>query len=89
MKTQLPKEITTIEQAKDFLTDLYNNNETYHPEDDAHDILWETFNPSYEERDQLNKLMDEIYDLDGNNGDHKNPKFDPCEFLMNLIQDET
>lgn len=85
MKTTLPQAIETIEQAKAFLTDLYNNNEIYHPEDDAHDIVWETVNPTEQEREQLNKLMEDIYNLDGNNGNHYKPKFDPCDFLLTLI----
>lgn len=89
MKTILPSAIETVEQAKAFLTDLFNNNEAYHPEEDAHETKWENKSineqPTEQERDQLNKLMEDIYDLDGNNGNHRNPKFDPCEFLLNLI----
>ena len=85
MKTILPPKIETVEQAKAFLTDLFNNNEVYHPEEDAHYIVWETVNPSEQERDKLNELMEDIYNLDGNNGNHHSPKFDPCEFLLNLI----
>lgn len=85
MKTVLPAEIKTIEQAKTFLTDLYNNGESFHPEDSAHDIVWgacET--PSFEDRQQLDVLMESIYDLPGNDGRHINLAFCPCGFLLDL-----
>lgn len=41
MKTTLPTAINTIEEAKTFLTELNTNGEAYHPEDDAHDIIWD------------------------------------------------
>lgn len=78
MLTKLPTEITNIERAKSFLSDLHNNGEAYHPEDDAHDIVWHVkpeHCPTPEECDQLNKLMDQIYQLDG---------FDACEYLLSL-----
>ena len=66
----------TEEQAKSYLRSLYNNNEEYHPEDDATDILW-SMNPEDKptgvEMIQMNKLMDMIYGL---------PNFDPCEWLL-------
>jgi len=85
MKTVLPKSISTVEEAKVFLLALYNNNEVYHPEDDAHDIIWDGVTVSDAEADQLNKLMNDIYSLDDYtmfNG--KELTFDPCEFLNSL-----
>ena len=84
MKTILPEAIKTIAQAKDFLSDLVRNGEMYHPEDDAHDIDWQTCEtPTAQECDQLNKLMDDIYDLPGNDGRHcEGIAFDPCEYLI-------
>ena len=38
MKTKLPEKISTVQEAKAFLSDLYYNNESYHPEDSAHGI---------------------------------------------------
>jgi len=75
MKTQLPAEIKTIEAAQFFLTELLENEELFHPEHDAHDIVWTGEIPSSSERDQLNKLMDDIYQLED---------FDPCGFLIKL-----
>lgn len=71
LKTQLPKTILSIDEAKEFLTKLHLNGEGYHPEDDANDCL--SHIASKEEGDKLNDLMSQIYDL-------KN--FDPCEFLV-------
>jgi len=87
MKTNLPNRITTVEEAKAFLTELHKNDESFHPEDNAHDIEWETSNPTSEERDKLNALMSDIYELEGNE-DSQNMIFDPCEFLLNLINQD-
>lgn len=76
MKTTLPTRIETKEQAIAFLTELHRNGEAFHPEDDATECGF-----SQEDGTKLNELMEQIYDLDGNNGNHKDPKFDPCEVL--------
>ena len=76
MKTQLPTEIKTIKDAEQFLTELSKNGESFHPEDDAHDIIWSGETPSTSECDQLNKLMDDIYQLED---------FDPCGFLLENV----
>lgn len=73
MKTKLPKMIKTPEEAKKFLLELIANNEVFHPEDDAHDILWNTCDPTHEEKEQLNVLMHDIYRV---------ADFDPCGFIL-------
>jgi len=76
MKTNLKRKISTIDEAKLFLNELIINNEIYHPEDDAHDIIWnlpENQKPTNQECNQLNYLMDEIFELDD---------FDPCGFII-------
>ena len=84
MKTTLPQSIETAEQAKQLLTNLYNNGESFHPEDDATDIEWATCEePTEAECILLNKLMADIYDLPGNENP-MNMAFDPCEFLLSL-----
>lgn len=40
MKTDLNIEITTPEEAKNYLTELFKNDEIYHPEDSAFDVEW-------------------------------------------------
>ncbi len=76
MKTFLPEQITTEQQAREFLSELASNNEDFHPEDDAHTILWNVSPaPTFDEREKLNKLMQDIYT--------NLPGFDPCEFLLN------
>lgn len=86
MKTKLPLEIKTVEEAKAFLTELHANGEYFHPEDDAFTIEWQTCTPaSGEECNQLNNLMYDIYNLPGNDGRHSAPMvFDPCAFLNGL-----
>lgn len=88
MKTQLPQSISTIDEAKAFLTDLHNNLESFHPEDDALNIEWDQCPaPSREECLLLNKLMQDIYALPGNDGRHNSPlAFDPCQFLIIIAQ---
>lgn len=76
MKTDIPNEIQTIEQAKAYLKSLYDNGEDYHPEDDAFGICWSMEeHPTEEEMKRMNKVMEDIYDL-GN--------FDPCGYLLDL-----
>jgi len=88
LKTKLPEAISTVKEAKLFLSELYNNNESFHPEDDANDIVWQTTEPNEDERKQLNKLMDDIYNLEGNNGKHDaSILFCPCEYLLSLDPD--
>jgi hypothetical protein len=78
MKTNLDIQITTAEEAKSFLTDLFTNGEHYHPEDDAFDVQFAGMEtqPSKEERGALNALMDQAYGKDG---------FDPCDYMYDLI----
>ncbi len=76
MKTTLPNGIQSEEDAKTFLLELGKNDEIYHPEDDAHDIIWGTAQVSEEECDKLNDLMQEIYKLGS---------FDPCGFIIDEI----
>lgn len=81
MKTKLPARINNQSQAESFLMNLIHNNEIYHPEDDAHDIIWHTtIEPSPKEKDHLNSLMDQVY--------QNCPDFDPCEFI-NTFYDTT
>ncbi len=81
MKTVLPVSINSVEEAKAFLTELHKNNETFHPEDDAHDLSGDLF--TSDEADQLNKLMEDIYNLPGNES-VQTMVFDPCGFLLDL-----
>lgn len=87
MKTVLPQSITTIDEAKKLLTDLYNNSESFHPEDDANEIMWQSIPdeqiPTKAEGDLLNKLMADIYNLPGNEN-VQTMVFDPCGFLLEL-----
>ena len=79
MKTNLNRKIETIEDAKQFLSELFNNDEAYHPEDNANDIEFKTAKVSAQEREALNPLMNDCF-IKG---------FDPCEYLLDLINDQT
>lgn len=91
MKTPIPNAITSIEEAKAWLKALHSNNEEYHPEDDAHDIInGRTGQPlcTKEEADKLNALMGQIYAMltvsrDGDGVITLSP-FDPCGYLIDL-----
>jgi len=64
MKTNLPEQLTTAEEAKVFLTELYKNGESYHPDDDAQIIALEagrTFTST--EAKKLNDLMEQCFEL--------------------------
>lgn len=91
MKTLLPKSIATVEEAKRFLTDLYNNDEEFHPEDNAHDIVWNLEDnqiPTFAECEVLNRLMEDIYGLPENKGKRGDEiGFCPCGFLLELDPD--
>ena len=78
MKTNLDQPITNADEAKAYLTELFNNGESYHPEDDANDIIWTDFEPTEEELNRLNENMELVY---------KVADFDPCGFLLKLMND--
>lgn len=76
MKTNLNIKIDTDKKAVVFMIELYNNNEYFHPEDDAHDIVWQSCDkPSYCECEKLNEHMSDIY---------SNTDIDPCAILLFL-----
>jgi len=75
LKTDLNRHIATQEDAVKFLKDLHDNNEDYHPDDDANDIRWGTCKPTKTECENLNILMDQI---------RENTTIDPCGVLLRL-----
>lgn len=82
MKTNLDREINCDQDAEQFLQELIDNNEHYHPEEDAHDIEWLTVNCSFEEAEKLNGLMTRIYDGIMMGEITK----DPCEYILDNIE---
>ena len=75
LKTPLPEAIENLEQAKAYLKALYDNGESYHPDDNAADCL--SF-ISKKEGEIMDALMDRICAL------AKGTDFDPCLFLLEL-----
>lgn len=75
MNTILPESITSVSEAKKYLSDLHHNGEAYHPDDDAHDVLFQTCNPSSVQRDKMNYLMSQVFTFDS---------LDPYAFLIDL-----
>ncbi len=76
MKTTLPKKIETVEEAQNFLLALRANGESYHPEDDAAQIVngktgKDMFTKA--EAKKVNTLMAQVHALKG---------FDPCQLLL-------
>jgi len=91
MKTTLPEAIRTIDEAKSFITELYQNGESYHPEDDAHEIIWnlpDKQKPTPDQCVQLNKLFNDIYDLVDIQSPVGPHEFDPCGFLLDLFYED-
>jgi hypothetical protein len=80
MKTNLDRTITTQDEAEDFLNELFENGESFHPEDSAHEIVWASCpTPTHNEMIKLNNLMNATFHFDG---------FDPCEYLEELREEE-
>lgn len=75
LKTTLPDSITTLDQAKAYLTNLYNNGESYHPDDDSKDCL---NGISEQDGKHMNMLMDQVFELFTANG------LDVYMFLLDL-----
>lgn len=75
LKTKLPDTIASFDQAKQYLTDLHNNGEAYHPEDSAGDCL-----EGISEADaaHMDTLMIRVYIH------FTDAKADPCKFLLDL-----
>lgn len=59
LKTILPSYLDNLEQAKQYLSDLYNNNESYHPDDSAGDCL----DIDDETAEKMDLLMDRVFEL--------------------------
>jgi len=73
MRTNLNRKITSIEDAKAYLSDLQSNNEAYHPDDSADSVEWAVNAPDANECIKLDSLMDACRDF-----------LDPCEELLAL-----
>lgn len=71
IKTTLPDSINSIEEAQKYLTELYNNDESYHCDDSAGDCLQGI---SEQDASHMDCLMNEV---------HKYLS-DPCLFLLQL-----
>lgn len=83
MKTKIPEKIETIEEAKKFFDELISNREEFHPEDDPFDIIYFGTGKRLftdEEAAKIDKLMDEVYSLEG---------FDPCEYILDQTNSES
>ena len=66
MKTNINRTITTTQEAKDFLTELFNNDEHYHFDESAADIIDMNSERCFSDAEalELDKLNDEITSLD-------------------------
>lgn len=59
MKTNLNRIIDSKEDAEQWLTDLFNNGELWHPDDEAFDIDWPTM-PTVTELQMAHVLMTQV-----------------------------
>lgn len=82
-KTGLPKSIRSIEEACAFLRDLWDNQETWHCEDDPADCFEGRI--GHDCAQHLRGLMQQIYNLPGNRGSVRDMMFDPCGFILTLM----
>lgn len=81
MRTILPESITCVEDARSFIQSLCDKHEQYHPEDDAHDVCWQTTKVSWDEAERLNLLMGQIYALP-----EVPEKYDPCGHILEYLK---
>jgi len=81
MKTNLNRTISTQDDAELFLNELHENNEVFNPDDNAHGVLWQTCNPTDLEKEELNRLMAQVWAV-------SNENFDPHEYLLGLDEEE-
>jgi hypothetical protein len=83
LKSNLPENINSVNEARIFYLTLASNGELFHPEDYAENIVW---NPEYlptdAELDQLNFLNERCCHFDGFDG------FERCEFALSLVNGE-
>ena len=76
MKTNLNVSIKTKKDAKKFIKELHGNNEAFHPDDDAFDIVFLGCNPTDIELRKLNVRISEC---------HAVKRFDPGAYLFELL----
>ena len=77
MRTNLNRQILSIEDAKSYLRELATNGEAYHPDDSADSIEWHENAPDANECIKMDGLMDACRDF-----------LDPCEELLALAHAE-
>jgi hypothetical protein len=66
MTTKLPTQLTNESEVVNFITDLYNNGEFFHLDDDAKDIINNKTNQRLftdDEADKLNELMEQAFNV--------------------------
>jgi hypothetical protein len=77
MKTNLPEDVLTVDDAKTFLLELISNNEVFHPDDDPADIVWGDCEPPLPSQyEQLSKLMYQCCNL---------PSFDAYGYILKNV----
>ena len=88
MKTKFPEGISTTKEAEKFLKELYDNGESFHPEDDVFTIIWDLDpQPDTLELIHLDKLMRDIWNLpELQNYPHN--EWDPSGYLMDLFYED-
>ena len=80
MKLLFTDEITNVSEAQDFLTNLYNEDLLYHPDDDPRDVYYKDYDGNdidlftEEECVCLDQRMDEVFAL-----------MDPSEFILDNL----
>ena len=63
MKTNINRKIASIEDAKQYLSELHDNDEAYHPDDSADSVAWAGNAPDANEYILLDSLMDACRDF--------------------------
>lgn len=66
MKTNLPNQLTNVDDIERFIADLILNDEMFHLDDDAHDIInGHTNRPLFtsDEADKVNALLEQAFNI--------------------------
>jgi hypothetical protein len=76
MRPQFTTQITSLEEAREFLTYLHEQGLSYHPDDQASDCIGHLVTP--QEAEEIEARMEEVHDQAWPEGE------DPCSHILNL-----
>lgn len=79
MKTVIPERINSVTEAMNFMKELYDNGESFHPEDSAFDIIKHGSQDRLFTDEEAEKIDERMLDISA-----LLEHFDPCSYLLRL-----